>query len=53
MQPHQILTCFLDKDGYYLADGVLTKEGLLPGAVDPAEAEKLWRISGALTKQAA
>ncbi|PNP52068.1 hypothetical protein THARTR1_07277 [Trichoderma harzianum] len=42
-----------NKDGYYLADGVLTKEGLLPGAVDPAEAEKLWRISEALTKQAA
>ncbi|KAL7963377.1 hypothetical protein V8C34DRAFT_322234 [Trichoderma compactum] len=39
-----------NKDGYYLADGVLTREGLLPGAVDAAEAEKLWRISEALAK---
>ncbi|KAL7950216.1 NAD(P)-binding protein [Trichoderma barbatum] len=42
-----------NKDGYYLADGVLTREGLLPGAIDPAEAEKLWHISETLTKQAA
>ncbi|EHK22268.1 uncharacterized protein TRIVIDRAFT_221550 [Trichoderma virens Gv29-8] len=41
-----------NEDGYYLADGVLTREALLPGAVDSAEAEKLWRISEALTKQA-
>ncbi|KAL6884023.1 hypothetical protein HDV57DRAFT_493506 [Trichoderma longibrachiatum] len=42
-----------NKDGYYLADGVLTQEGVLPGALDPAVAEKLWKISEALTKQAA
>ncbi|PTB70707.1 NAD(P)-binding protein [Trichoderma citrinoviride] len=42
-----------NKDGYYLADGVLTKEGVLPGALDPAVADKLWKVSEDLTKQAA
>ncbi|OTA06574.1 Short-chain dehydrogenase/reductase [Trichoderma parareesei] len=41
-----------NKDGYYLADGVLTQEGVLPEALDPVVAEKLWKISEALTKQA-
>lgn len=48
-----MLTFLIDKDGYYLADGVLTKEGVLPGALDPAVADKLWKVSEDLTKQAA
>lgn len=41
----------IDEKGYYLADGVMTDQGLLPAASDPALAEKLWKLSEGLVKQ--
>lgn len=39
-----------DDKGYYMADGAMTEDGLLPAAVDPALAQKLWEISEVLVK---
>ncbi|RMJ15142.1 hypothetical protein CDV36_005162 [Fusarium kuroshium] len=39
-----------NEEGYFLADGALTEQGLLPAAVDPAMATKLWGISEKLVK---
>ncbi|KAH8901838.1 NAD(P)-binding protein [Coniochaeta sp. PMI_546] len=37
--------------GYYMVDGAITGDGLLPAAVEPALAQKLWKISKKLVKQ--
>ncbi|KAJ4182210.1 hypothetical protein NW755_010595 [Fusarium falciforme] len=39
-----------NEQGYFLADGALTERGLLPAAVDPTIAAKLWSISEKLIK---
>ncbi|KAH7244816.1 hypothetical protein B0J15DRAFT_564606 [Fusarium solani] len=39
-----------NEQGCFLADGALTEQGLLPAAVDPTIAAKLWSISEKLIK---
>ncbi|KAM6516361.1 hypothetical protein FALCPG4_014545 [Fusarium falciforme] len=39
-----------NEQGYFLTDGALTERGLLPAAVDPTIAAKLWSISEKLIK---
>lgn len=34
-----------------MVDGAITGDGLLPNAVEPALAQKLWKISKKLVKQ--
>lgn len=49
--PYQVTdSCDTDHKGYFLADGNVTEEGLLPAAVDEALAERLWKISEQLVK---